>query len=134
MEELEKVAKMSAAEKMLAALKGSREMRMLLIRDKNRIVWSAVLASPKMTDADAEEIAQMWDVQPDVLRELAKNRQWMKQGELSVRLLMNPRTPEDVAMKLLGRLTTDDLARVGRDPRLPPNIRAHAESMRLRRR
>ncbi len=133
-EDLEKVAEMSAAEKMMAALKGSREMRMLLIRDENRTVWSAVLASPKLSGADAEEIAQMWDVHPDVLREMAKNRQWRKRPEFCIKLLTNPRTPEDVATKLLGSLTNDDLEKVSLDPGLSPGIRARADSMRRRRR
>lgn len=124
---------MSIAEKMMAALEGSRKMRMLLVRDRNKTVWSAVLSNPKMTYADAEEIAQMSDVQPEVLRELAKYRQWTTQLELCIRLLRNPRTPEDLAQKLLGRLANDDLERVSRDPRLSPDIRARADLMRERR-
>ena len=50
---------MSAAQKMIKALKGEREARMMLIRDRNRTVWSAVLSSPKMNDSDAEQIAKM---------------------------------------------------------------------------
>ena len=42
---------MSPAEKMMKALKGEREARMMLIRDRNRTVWSAVLSSPKMNDS-----------------------------------------------------------------------------------
>ena len=69
---------MTAAEKMMKALKGEREARMMLIRDRNRTVWSAVLSSPKMNESDAEQIAKMRNVAPDVLREIAKNRQFVK--------------------------------------------------------
>ena len=63
---------MNAAEKMMKALKGEREARMMLIRDRNRTMWSAVLSSPKMNESDAGQIAKMRNVAPDVLREIAK--------------------------------------------------------------
>ena len=81
---------MTAAQKMMKALKGEREARLMLIRDRNRTVWSAVLSSPKMNDADAEHIAKMRNVSPDVLREMSKNRQWVKRYSIAHELVKKP--------------------------------------------
>jgi hypothetical protein len=45
---------------------------MMLIRDRDRMVWSAVSTSPKMNDSDVESIAKMRNVAPAVLREISK--------------------------------------------------------------
>ena len=47
---------------MITALKGTREERAILIRDPNRIVATAVLGSPKVTDGEIESFAAMKNV------------------------------------------------------------------------
>ena len=121
------IMKMTPAQKMLKALKGEREARMMLIRDRNRTVWSAVLSSPKMNDADAEQIAKMRNVSPDVLREMSKNRQWVKRYSIAHELVKNPKTPPEVSSKLLVRLKERDLKRLLRDRNVPEQIRRLAE-------
>jgi len=118
---------MTPAHKMIKALKGSREARMMLIRDRSRTVWSAVLSSPKMNDADAEQIAKMRNVSPDVLREMSKNRQWVKRYSIAHELVKNPKTPPEVSSKLLVRLKDRDLKRLLRDRNVPEQIRRLAE-------
>ena len=114
---------MTAAEKMMKALKGEREARMMLIRDRNRTVWSAVLSSPKMNESDAEQIAKMRNVAPDVLREIAKNRQFVKRYTVAHELVKNPKTPHEVSSKLLARLKDRDLKRLIRDRNVSEQVR-----------
>lgn len=123
----ERIYTMSAAEKMMEALKGNREARMMLIRDRNRTVWSAVLSSPKMNDADAEAIAKMRNVAPDVLREISKNRSWTKTYSVTHELVKNPKTPPEVSTKLLQRLKDRDLKGLVRDRNVPEQVRRMAQ-------
>ncbi len=118
---------MTAAEKMMKALKGEREARMMLIRDRNRTVWSAVLSSPKMNESDAEQIAKMRNVAPDVLREIAKNRQFVKRYTVAHELVKNPKTPHEVSSKLLARLKDRDLKRLIRDRNVSEQVRRLAQ-------
>ncbi len=118
---------MTAAEKMMKALKGEREARMMLIRDRNRTVWSAVLSSPKMNDSDAEQIAKMRNVAPDVLREIAKNRQYVKRYIVAHELVKNPKTPHEVSSKLLARLKDRDLKRLIKDRNVSEQVRRLAQ-------
>ena len=121
------LVKMTAAEKMMKGLKGDREARLMLIRDRNRTVWSAVLSSPKMNDADAEQIAKMRNVAPDVLREIAKNRQWVKRYSVAHELVKNPKTPPEVSSRLLARLKDRDLKRLVRDRNVSEQVRRLAQ-------
>ena len=118
---------MTPAEKMMKALKGEREARMMLIRDRNRTVWSAVLSSPKMNDSDAEQIAKMRNVAPDVLRELAKNRQFVKRYNVARELVKNPKTPHEVSSKLLARLKDRDLKLLIKDRNVSEQVRRLAK-------
>ena len=118
---------MNAAEKMMKALKGEREARMMLIRDRNRTVWSAVLSSPKMNESDAEQIAKMRNVAPDVLREIAKNRQFVKRYTVAHELVKNPKTPHEVSSKLLARLKDRDLKRLIKDRNVSEQVRRLAQ-------
>jgi hypothetical protein len=49
---VQKIYRLNTAEKIITALKGSREERSILIRDPNRIVSTAVLGSPRITEAE----------------------------------------------------------------------------------
>ncbi len=124
---LAELVTMTAAQKMMKALKGEREARMMLIRDRNRTVWSAVLSSPKMNDADAEQIVKMRNVAPDVLREIAKNRQWAKRYSVAHELVKNPKTPHEVSSKLLARLKDRDLKRLVKDRNVSEQVRRLAQ-------
>lgn len=124
---LSRLVTMTASEKMMAALQGEREARMMLIRDRNRTVWSAVLSSPKMNDADAEYIAKMRNVAPDVLREIAKNRQFVKRYNVARELVKNPKTPHEVSSRLLARLKDRDLKLLIKDRNVSEQVRRLAQ-------
>ena len=49
-------------------MQGTREERSILVRDPNRLVSSAVLSSPKLTESEVEAIARMTNVSDEVLR------------------------------------------------------------------
>jgi hypothetical protein len=49
-------------DRMKLAMKGTREQRSQLIRDSNRLVASAVLSSPKLTESEVESFAKMANV------------------------------------------------------------------------
>ena len=125
------VDELSVAEKIMHALKGDGPIRMRLIRDRIRVVWAAVLCSPKMTAQDAEVISAMRDVDPEVLREIGKQREWRRQRvAICVNLAMNPVTPQDIAVSVLPQLSEADLARVIESDALSSHVRGAAKEVR----
>jgi len=122
----------NVSEKMIMGLKGSRQARMMLIRDRNRTVWGAVLSSPNMNEADAEAIVQMRNVAPDVLREIGKKREWTKRYKVAHELVKNPKTPPEVSSQLLPRMAARDLKALTKDRNVPEMIRRQADKLTKR--
>jgi hypothetical protein len=100
---------MSIAEKVQLAFRGDRMARMLLIRDRNKLVCSAAMRNPRMTDQEAEMIAGMRNVEDEVLRLLGNRREFMGKYNIMLTLCRNPKTPIGVVMPLINRLTLRDL-------------------------
>jgi len=106
---LQRIGRMSAAEKIKTALTGNQEERLVLIRDSNKIVARAVLQSPKLTDQEIENIASMKSVTEEVLRLIATSRKFLKSYGVVRQLINNPRLPIDIGLHLLNRLNDRDL-------------------------
>ena len=88
------------ADRLKLAIKGTREQRAQLIRDSNRIVATAVLTSPKLTESEVEAFAKMGNVSEDVLRIIGTNRAWLKNYGIVHAVTRNPKTPPAISMQL----------------------------------
>jgi len=105
---LQKIGRMRVGERIKLAMRGNREERMVLIRDRSKLVAMAVLESPKVTDMEMEGFAAMKNVQESVLRAISQKRNYMKQYGVLRALVNNPKTPLDTAMPLVAHLLVKD--------------------------
>ena len=117
---------LSVAKRIRVAFRGTREERLFLVRDTNRLVSTAVLKSPKTNEADAEAIANMKSVSEDVLRAIARRREWMKKYSLMSAIVRNPRSPIDVTLALIPRLSQRDQTVLSTDRNIPEAVRVTA--------
>ncbi len=122
----QKLQKMSFTQRLKAAVKGSKEMRMILVRDTNKMIAAAAMSSPKMTEQDVEAIAGMASVTDDVLRMISRNRAWMKNYKVALRLCKNPKCPVAISMNLLPRIMEKDLVQISTDRNVPEPVRIAA--------
>ncbi|GIW46497.1 MAG: hypothetical protein KatS3mg078_0374 [Deltaproteobacteria bacterium] len=109
---LDRVVHMRLPEKLKLALVGNREARRILVRDSNRLVATAVLKNPRLTDSEVIQIAQSRTVDECVLREIAGTRKWAKLYQVKLALVNNPKTPTDVTLNFLRHLRYKDLRSV----------------------
>ena len=100
---------MNAKSRVKLAMKGDREARGILIRDSNRVVATAVIHNPRVTDQEVETIAAMRTVADEVLRLIALNRNWARSYPIIHNLVRNPRTPVPTVLSTLPRIRTKDL-------------------------
>lgn len=114
----QKLALMNVAERMKAAMKGSKSERAVLIRDPNKLVSAAVLSSPKLTESEVENIAKLANVSEEVLRTIGQNRGWTKNYGVIAALTKNPKTPLAVSMRFVQRLSDRDLKMIALDRNL----------------
>ncbi len=122
----QQIQQMNVVERVRAAMKGSREVRALLIRDPNKMVSSAVLSSPKLTNAEVESFAKMANVAEDVLRAIGQNRAWVKNYGVAASLARNPKTPVAMSMNLMQRLIDRDVRALSIDRNVPEALRLAA--------
>ena len=122
----QRLARMGVSERLKAAVKGSREMRAILIRDPNRMIAAAVLSSPKVTKQEIEGYARMANVSDEVLRVIGGNRAWTKNYGIVVSLTRNPKTPIAMSLNLMARLNDRDLQALSIDRNVPEPLRVAA--------
>jgi hypothetical protein len=120
------VTKMGVPERVKAAVEGSREVRALLIRDSNRMISSAVLSSPKLTETEVESFARMGNVSEEVLRIIGSNRGWMKNYGVMAALVKNGKTPLAISLNLMPRLNSRDLLKLSFDRNVMEPLRVAA--------
>jgi hypothetical protein len=123
---LQKLQKMGFTQRLKAAVKGSREMRAILVRDPNKMISAAVLSSPKLSQPEVEAFAKMQNISEDVLRIISNNRAWLKNYSIIFALAKNPKTPVATSINFMARLTAKDVAMLSVDRNVPEAVRAAA--------
>jgi hypothetical protein len=126
---LQRLAKMTVAQRVQFAMKGGSEGRRTLIRDNNKVVQRAVLQSPRLTDQEVEAFASMSSLTDEILRLIAGNRAFRKNYVVVRNLLNNPKTPLDVSLHMLPMLNAVDLKRLTTNKNVPETLRTTANKL-----
>ncbi|HYP29246.1 MAG TPA: hypothetical protein VE262_21225 [Blastocatellia bacterium] len=129
----QQVALMSIKDRVMLAIKGTREARTILVRDANRIVASAVLRNPRLTDTEVESISAIKTVPEDVLRQIGQNRAWTRSYTVIHNLVRNPRTPIAISLGFLNRIQTRDMRALSLNKNIPDVIRTTAARTYIKR-
>ncbi|MGH9871161.1 MAG: hypothetical protein ACRD9S_01705 [Pyrinomonadaceae bacterium] len=120
---------MNTKDRLKLAMKGDREARGILIRDSNRMVATAVIHNPRVTDQEVENIAAMRTVAAEVLRLIALNRSWARSYPVIHNLVRNPRTPVPTVLTTLPRIRTKDLKSLTQNRNVPEATRRQAQRL-----
>ena len=115
----QRIAQMNVTQKIRRALLGTAAERLLLVRDPNRLVSVAVAKSPLMRESEAARISASRAVGEDVLREIAKNREFTRNYQIKWNLINNPRTPFTFASRLIPHLRESDLRKLAKSKNVP---------------
>jgi hypothetical protein len=117
---------MTVKDRVKLGQKGDREARSILIRDSNKIVATAVINNPRITDHEVENIAAMRTVSDEVLRIIGLNRTWIRSYPIIHNLARNPRTPLPTAFHLLPHIRTKDLKHLTQNRNVAEGVRRQA--------
>ncbi len=120
------VQKMTVMQKIKLARVGGKEARSLLIKDRNKVVSTSVLGSPKITETEVVGIANSRGVSDDILRIIAMNKDWTKSYKIKHALVTNPKTPQPQAIKFLNYLQDKDLKALMKSKDVSTVISTHA--------
>ena len=109
-----RIADMTVSQKIRRAMLGTKEERMLLVRDTNRIVASAVVRSPLMQENEVALISRNRNISEEVLRIIGTTPEWMKSYTVKKSLVENPKTPVTVATRVIPHLREFDLRQLAK--------------------
>lgn len=126
---LQKIQKLSVSNKIHLALRGGKEIRSILLRDPSKEVVLTVLENPKLTETEIELISKSRSIPDEVLRKITKNREWMRNYNVVLGLVTNPKTPPGISVVLVNELKTRDLAILEKNKNVIEGVRATAKKI-----
>jgi hypothetical protein len=125
---------LTPAQKICLGLKGNREARSILIRDSNKLVCTAVVRSPRISEREIALAATMRSIHEEVIRIICNNREWMRKYPIKVALVNNPKTPLARSMALIKSLHQRELKAISRSTSVPSALRGAAKRLLSRKR
>lgn len=108
------LGKMTIGQRIRRAQLGTREERMLLVRDSNRIVATAAVRSPLMQENEVMLLSRNRNLSDDVIRVIASTPEWLKSYTIKRNLVENPKCPVMIASRLVEHLREADLRKVSK--------------------
>ena len=124
---LARLQEMSVSQRVRRAMLGTKEERMLLVREQNKVVASAAARSPLMQEGDIALIARNRNVSDEVLRIIATSPIWLKSYQVKKNLVENSKTPVALSSALVTQLREADLRKLASDKNVSSAIQMAAK-------
>lgn len=124
------ITTLNAGQKLKLALSGNKSARDVLIKDSNKVIAMSVLKNPRITEEEVQKVTLTKGTNDDMLRQIARNKEWVKSYSIRVGMLTNPKTPLQVSLKLLDSVYEKDLQSIAKSKNVP-NALASAARRRL---
>jgi hypothetical protein len=126
----QQIMKLGVAKKIeWANKKGNREVRAILLRDPNKLVQLAVIQSARITEGEIAKVALSRTAPQEVLQYIYNNRQLMKNYQIKLNLINNPKTPVGVSMRFLSNLRMAEVKAVAKNKNVPHGLANAAKKM-----
>lgn len=100
------------SDKIKIAMTGDKEWRSILLRDANKLVSSAALKNPRITEGEVIALAKNKTTNDELIRIILLNKDWLKAYEMRRALALHPRTPLNRALRFMSMFSDKDLKTV----------------------
>ena len=113
------------------ATKGNKQVRKTLMRHTNRIVALAAVTSPMIQEPEVIEATHSKVTHQDVISHIAKDKKnnWVRNYQVKVGLVNNPKTPLPDAMRYVPLLNPRDIKALARSKNVPMGVRNLASKL-----
>jgi hypothetical protein len=116
---LKQIDNLTVGQKIKLALTGDKEARILLLKDSNKQITANVLKNPRITEDEILKLSSTKGTPDELLRLIAANKEWMKNYKIKNTLVLNPRTPLRITIRLITKLKDKDLANISKSKNIP---------------
>jgi hypothetical protein len=110
---------LTVGQKIKLALTGDKEARVLLLKDSNKQITANVLKNPRITEDEILKLTTTKGTPDELLRLIATDKEWMKSYKIKSTLVLNPRTPLRITIRLITQLKDKDLANMSKSKNIP---------------
>jgi hypothetical protein len=130
----EKLRRLPVPSLVAYATKGNRQVRKALIRHTNRLVALAAVTSPMIQEPEIIEAVNSKVTHQDAIAHIAKDKKsnWVRNYQVKLGLVSNPKTPLPSAMKLVPLLNARDIKLLAKSKNVPMGIRNQATKLSRR--
>lgn len=122
----EQIRQLNRTQKVLLALRGDRESRMILLKCYDPQVYHFLCQNPRLTSEEVVELTKSDLLLPQTLELIAKNREWIKNERIKFQLTLHPKAPTALALNMLVLLSDRSLREVARNPYVRGAVRKAA--------
>jgi hypothetical protein len=116
------IQSIKTGQKIKLALKGNKEARNILIKDSNKVISTAVVKNPRITESEILNICQNRSVIDEILRLVCQKAEWVKHYSIQVALANNPKTPFQLGLRFTRMLTSNDLKKLSKNKNAPAQL------------
>jgi len=124
---------MAVGQKIKVALKGGREARNILMRDSNMVVKRLVLRNPRITEDEILILTRNKSEEKEFLDFVAARRDWMRNYQIRLALVTNPKTPLPLALRLVNTMLDKDLRQIAKSKNVTGAVNSAAKRTLFRR-
>ena len=123
------IAQMTVPMKIRLAMIGNAFARAILVRDPIRIVALAAIKSPAVKDMEIARYAGNNALSDDVIKFIAKRREWTRLYGVKLSLVQNPKCPIPDAIRMMPHLREKDLRVIARSKGTASAVVANARKL-----
>ena len=123
---IKQIASMTVGQKTKLALSGGKDARVLLSRERSETIRLLLLKNPRITEAEVAQISASKESTKEMLSQIGTNREWIRHYQIKHALVCNPKTPINLAIKLLEQLKERDIRLIGKSKNVSTAVSAGA--------
>lgn len=128
-----RIRKLAVPARVKLALTGGKEARQILARDHVKLVQQCVLYNPRISLEEVAAMAKNRSLHGELLRHIANQRDWVRQYQIRLALVLNPKTPLQVSLNLFSGIQERDVRLLAKSRNVPSVLQAQARRTLLRR-
>jgi hypothetical protein len=121
------VRKLPLHQKIVAAKRGNRNVRAILLQEGNKKVMLFLLQNPQLGTAEVLQMLKLPNLSLEAIQQISKNPIFIQNEEIKFHVVINPKTPLPLALNLLNTLNLKHLATIAKS-----QMKAQLKSTALR--
>lgn len=113
---------LTRTEKMKLARSGNEAERRAVLKDRDSSIHHFVLSNPNMKPKELAALVRGGAVSGAFLKKLCERHDFLSNRSVAEALVLNPQTPVDVAIRLVGRIPLELARRIARSTTYRPQV------------